>query len=85
MLSFQQLQRVASDSRRREDCSPLPYTATQVFQQRERWPIQVTREDPNIVNEGKGDLDRLFRRVDNNMREVIMYPNDRMIPGTASE
>ncbi|MBW0489882.1 hypothetical protein O181_029597 [Austropuccinia psidii MF-1] len=31
---------------------PMPYPASQVFQQREDLTIRVTREDPNVVNEG---------------------------------
>ncbi|MBW0480359.1 hypothetical protein O181_020074 [Austropuccinia psidii MF-1] len=85
MVTFQQLQPVASSSRRREDCSPLLFPAAQVFQQRTRWPIWVTREDLNMINEGLDALDRLFKSVDKNSREVITYANDRIIPGTASE
>ncbi|MBW0496572.1 hypothetical protein O181_036287 [Austropuccinia psidii MF-1] len=39
MVTFQQLQPVASSSQRREDCSPFPFPVAQVFQQREHWPI----------------------------------------------
>ncbi|MBW0566489.1 hypothetical protein O181_106204, partial [Austropuccinia psidii MF-1] len=80
-----QLQPVASSSRRRDGLSPLPFPAAQVFQRRERWPIRVTREDPNAASENQDAVARLFRRVDRNSREVIMYANDRTIPGTASE
>ncbi|MBW0477894.1 hypothetical protein O181_017609 [Austropuccinia psidii MF-1] len=59
----QQLQPVASSSRRRD----------------------VTREDPNAASENQEAVARLFRRVDRNSREVIMYANDRTIPGTASQ
>ncbi|MBW0549845.1 hypothetical protein O181_089560 [Austropuccinia psidii MF-1] len=58
---------------------------TSLFQRRDRWPIRVTREDPNAASENQDAVARLFRRVDRNSREVIMYSNDRMIPGTASE
>ncbi|MBW0484942.1 hypothetical protein O181_024657 [Austropuccinia psidii MF-1] len=81
----QQLQPVASTSRTREVRSPLPFPSAQVFQRRECWPIQVTRPDTNDGNEGKEAVARLFRRVYRNSREVIMYANDRMIPGTDSE
>ncbi|MBW0479748.1 hypothetical protein O181_019463 [Austropuccinia psidii MF-1] len=84
MVTSQQLQPVASSSRRREDHSPLPFPVTKVFQQRECWPILVTREDPNMESEGQDAVSRFFRRVDRNSREVIMYDNDRTIPGTAS-
>ncbi|MBW0583009.1 hypothetical protein O181_122724 [Austropuccinia psidii MF-1] len=47
IVTSQQLQPVASTSRRREELSPLLFPATQVFQSRDRWPIQITREDPN--------------------------------------
>ncbi|MBW0537791.1 hypothetical protein O181_077506 [Austropuccinia psidii MF-1] len=47
IVTSQQLQPVASTSRRREEFSPLPFPAPQVFQRRDPWPIQVTREDPN--------------------------------------
>ncbi|MBW0574608.1 hypothetical protein O181_114323, partial [Austropuccinia psidii MF-1] len=80
-----QLQPVASSSRRRDGLSPLLFPAAQVFQRRERWPIRVTREDPNAASENQEAVARLFRRVDRNSREVIMYANDRTILGTASE
>ncbi|MBW0488200.1 hypothetical protein O181_027915 [Austropuccinia psidii MF-1] len=85
IVTSQKLHVVASCSRRREGLLPLPFPATQVFQQRECWPIQVTREDPNMANEGQDSVARLFRRFDRNSGEVIAYANDRMIPGTASE
>ncbi|MBW0489191.1 hypothetical protein O181_028906 [Austropuccinia psidii MF-1] len=85
MVSSQQPEPVASTSRRREELSPLPFPDAQVFQHRDRWPIQVTREDPNMASENQDSVDRLFRRVDRNSREVIMYVNDRTITGTASE
>ncbi|MBW0565322.1 hypothetical protein O181_105037 [Austropuccinia psidii MF-1] len=50
IVTSQQLQPVASTSRRREQLSPLPFPAAQVFQHRDQRPIQVTREDSNIVN-----------------------------------
>ncbi|MBW0506385.1 hypothetical protein O181_046100 [Austropuccinia psidii MF-1] len=80
-----QLQPVASSNRRRDGLSPLLFPAGQVFQIRERWAIRVTREDPNTASENQETVARLFRRVDRNSREVIMYANDRTIPGTASE
>ncbi|MBW0586814.1 hypothetical protein O181_126529 [Austropuccinia psidii MF-1] len=80
-----QLQPVASSSRRRDELSPLPFPAAQVFRRRECWPIRVTREDPNAASENQEAVARLLRRVDRNSREVIMYANDRTIPGTASE
>ncbi|MBW0514535.1 hypothetical protein O181_054250 [Austropuccinia psidii MF-1] len=85
MVASQQLQPVASSSRRREDQSPLLFPAAQVFQKRENWPIRVTREDPNMGSEGQESVSRLFRRVDRNSGEVVMYANDRNIPGLASE
>ncbi|MBW0495331.1 hypothetical protein O181_035046 [Austropuccinia psidii MF-1] len=42
-----QLQPVASSSRRRDGLSPLLFPAAQVFQRKDCWPIQITREDPN--------------------------------------
>ncbi|MBW0505592.1 hypothetical protein O181_045307 [Austropuccinia psidii MF-1] len=81
----QQLQPVASTSRKREELSPLLFPAAQVFQHRGQWPIRVTREDPNTASENQDGVARLFRRVDRNSREVIMYANDRTITGTASE
>ncbi|MBW0499612.1 hypothetical protein O181_039327 [Austropuccinia psidii MF-1] len=39
IVTSQQLQPVDSSSRRREELSPLPFSAAQVFQQREHWPI----------------------------------------------
>ncbi|MBW0564923.1 hypothetical protein O181_104638 [Austropuccinia psidii MF-1] len=85
ITTSQQLQPVASSSRRRDGLFPLPIPTAQVFQRRERWPIQVTREDPNAASENQDAVARLFRRVDRNSREVIMYANDRTIPGTSSE
>ncbi|MBW0467203.1 hypothetical protein O181_006918 [Austropuccinia psidii MF-1] len=84
IFNFKQLQPKASSSRRREELSPLPFPAAQVFQQRDRWPIQVTREDPNTASENQDSVARVFRQVYSNSREVIMYDNDRTIPGTAS-
>ncbi|MBW0468389.1 hypothetical protein O181_008104 [Austropuccinia psidii MF-1] len=85
MVTSQQLKPVASSSRRREDQLPFPFPAAQEFQQREHWPIQITRKDPNMANDGQDAVDRLPRRVDRNGREVITYANDRLIPGAASE
>ncbi|MBW0490899.1 hypothetical protein O181_030614 [Austropuccinia psidii MF-1] len=85
IVSSQQLQPVASTSRRREELSPLPFPASQVFQHRDQWPIQVTRKDPNMASDNQEAVARLFRMVDRNSREVIMYANDKTIPGTASE
>ncbi|MBW0569722.1 hypothetical protein O181_109437 [Austropuccinia psidii MF-1] len=85
MTTSHQLQPEASSSRRRDGLSPLLFPAAQVFQRRDCWPIRVTREDPNAASENQDSVARLFRRVDRNSREVIMYANDRMIPGTASE
>ncbi|MBW0475012.1 hypothetical protein O181_014727 [Austropuccinia psidii MF-1] len=85
MATSKQPQPVASSSRRREDQSPLPFPAVQVFQKREHWPIWVTIEDKNMANAGQDSMARLFIRFDRNSREVIMYANDRTIPGTASE
>ncbi|MBW0562302.1 hypothetical protein O181_102017 [Austropuccinia psidii MF-1] len=85
IVTSEQLQPVASTSRRREELSPLPFPAAQVLQRRDQWPIRVTREDPNTASENQDAVTRLFRRVDRNIREVIMYANDRTIPRTASE
>ncbi|MBW0514453.1 hypothetical protein O181_054168 [Austropuccinia psidii MF-1] len=85
MVTSQQPQPVASTSTRREELSPLPFPTAQVFQCRHQWPIRVTREDPNTASENQDAVARLFRRVDRNSRKVIMYANDRTIPGTASE
>ncbi|MBW0546525.1 hypothetical protein O181_086240 [Austropuccinia psidii MF-1] len=85
ITTSQQLQTMASSSRRRDGLSPLPFHAAQVFQRRDCWPIRITREDPNAAIENQEAVARLFRRVDRNSREVIMYANDRTIPGTASE
>ncbi|MBW0477861.1 hypothetical protein O181_017576 [Austropuccinia psidii MF-1] len=85
IITSQQLQQMVSYSRRRDGFSPLLFPAAQVFQRRDCWPIRVTREDPNAASEKQEAVARLFRRVDRNSREVIMYDNDRAIPGTASE
>ncbi|MBW0476508.1 hypothetical protein O181_016223 [Austropuccinia psidii MF-1] len=81
----QQLQTMASLSRRRDGLSPLPFPAAQVFQRKDHWPIQITREDPNVASENQEAVARFFRGVDRDSREVIMYANDRFILGTASE
>ncbi|MBW0513702.1 hypothetical protein O181_053417 [Austropuccinia psidii MF-1] len=81
----QQLQPVSSTSRKREGLSPLPFPATQVYQSRDCWPIRVTREDPNPESENQDAVARLFRRVDRNSRQMIMYATYRTIPETASE
>ncbi|MBW0507039.1 hypothetical protein O181_046754 [Austropuccinia psidii MF-1] len=52
MVTSQQLQPMASSSRR-EDNSPFPFSAAQVIQQWEFWPIRVAREDPNMEMEGQ--------------------------------
>ncbi|MBW0507123.1 hypothetical protein O181_046838 [Austropuccinia psidii MF-1] len=85
MVSSQKLQPMASSRRRREDQLPLLFPATQVFQRREHWPVQVTRKDPNMVNKGQDAVKSLFRRVDRNTKKIFSYPNDRIIPCTASE
>ncbi|MBW0537533.1 hypothetical protein O181_077248 [Austropuccinia psidii MF-1] len=85
IVTSQQLQPVASSSRGREELSPFPFPATQVFQTRDCCHLRVTREDPNMVSENQNAVARGFRRVDRNSREVIKYANDRTIPGTASE
>ncbi|MBW0536341.1 hypothetical protein O181_076056 [Austropuccinia psidii MF-1] len=81
----QQRQPMASSSRRRDGLSPLLFPAAQVFQRRDHWPIQITREDPNTASENQEFVARLFRRVDRKSRKVIMYANHRTIPGTSSE
>ncbi|MBW0592184.1 hypothetical protein O181_131899 [Austropuccinia psidii MF-1] len=85
ITTHQKLQPVASSSRRRDGFSPLQFPSAQGFQRGDCWPIQITREDPNAASENQEAVARLFRRVDRNSREVIMYANDRTIPGTASE
>ncbi|MBW0497900.1 hypothetical protein O181_037615 [Austropuccinia psidii MF-1] len=85
MVTSQQLQPVESSERRREDSLPLLFPAAQVFQQREHWPIDITRKYPSMENEGQDMLARLFRRANRRSGEGINYFNDRMIPGTASE
>ncbi|MBW0470383.1 hypothetical protein O181_010098 [Austropuccinia psidii MF-1] len=85
ITTSQQLQLMASSSRRRDGLSPLLFPVTQVSQRRDRWPIQTTREDPNAESENQEAVARLFRRVDRNSREVIIYANDKTILGTASE
>ncbi|MBW0460852.1 hypothetical protein O181_000567 [Austropuccinia psidii MF-1] len=85
VFTSQKLQPVTSTSRRREDQSPLPFPDTQVFQRRESLPIRVAREDKNVVNEGQNSVARLLRQVHRNSKEVMMYSNDRMTPGTTSK
>ncbi|MBW0531759.1 hypothetical protein O181_071474 [Austropuccinia psidii MF-1] len=85
ITTSQHLQPMASSSRRRHGFSLLPFPAAQVFQRRDHWTIRVTREDPKTASENQQAVARSFRRVDRNSREVIMYANDRTIPGTAFE
>ncbi|MBW0534909.1 hypothetical protein O181_074624 [Austropuccinia psidii MF-1] len=85
ITTSQLLQPMASSSRRRDGLSPMPFPAAQVFQRRHCWPIQITREDPNAASENQEAVAILFRTADRNSREVIMYANDRTIPGTSSE
>ncbi|MBW0584347.1 hypothetical protein O181_124062 [Austropuccinia psidii MF-1] len=85
IVTSQQLQPVASTSRRREELSALPFPAAQVFQHRDQWFIQVTTEDSNTASDNQDGVARLLRRFDRNSREVIMYANDRTIPGNAAE
>ncbi|MBW0495345.1 hypothetical protein O181_035060 [Austropuccinia psidii MF-1] len=42
IVNSKQLQPVASTSRRREEISPLPFPASQVFNRRDQWPSQLT-------------------------------------------
>ncbi|MBW0499977.1 hypothetical protein O181_039692 [Austropuccinia psidii MF-1] len=85
MVTSTKLQPVASSSQRREDHSPLPFPAIKVFQKRNVGPsmlpeiIQIWRAKAKMLSQS------FLIRVDRNGREVIMYANDRMIPGTASE
>ncbi|MBW0479423.1 hypothetical protein O181_019138 [Austropuccinia psidii MF-1] len=81
IITPQQLQPMASSSTRRDGLSCFPFPAAQVFQRSNCWPIQVTREDPNAAGEDQEAVARLFRKVDRNSREVIMYAN----LGTSSE
>ncbi|MBW0501180.1 hypothetical protein O181_040895 [Austropuccinia psidii MF-1] len=85
ITTSQQLQPMASSSRRRYGLSPLPFPSTQAFQRRDIWPIQITREDPNAASENQEAVARSFGRVYRNSIEVTMYANDRTIPGTASK
>ncbi|MBW0530070.1 hypothetical protein O181_069785 [Austropuccinia psidii MF-1] len=64
IVTSKQIKPVANSSGRREELSPLAFPSTQLFQQRERWLIQVTREDPNTASENQDSVARLFRRVD---------------------
>ncbi|MBW0545685.1 hypothetical protein O181_085400 [Austropuccinia psidii MF-1] len=64
ITTSQQLQPMASSSRRRDGLSPFPSPASQVFQRKDCWPIQITREDPNAESENQEAVSRLFRRGD---------------------
>ncbi|MBW0567705.1 hypothetical protein O181_107420 [Austropuccinia psidii MF-1] len=64
ITTSQQLKPMASSSRRRDVLYPLLFPSAQVFQRRDRWPIQITREDPNAASEKQEAVARLFRRVD---------------------
>ncbi|MBW0501190.1 hypothetical protein O181_040905 [Austropuccinia psidii MF-1] len=63
LLTSQQSQPVVSTSRRREAWSHLPLPASQVFQNREIWPIRVTREGPTVVNYGQDAVARLSEEL----------------------
>ncbi|MBW0507438.1 hypothetical protein O181_047153 [Austropuccinia psidii MF-1] len=56
IVTSQKLQPVASTNRRREELSPLPFPAAQVFQHRDQWPIRITREDPNTVSDNQDSV-----------------------------
>ncbi|MBW0465201.1 hypothetical protein O181_004916 [Austropuccinia psidii MF-1] len=84
-LTSHQLKPVVSTSQRREDQLPFPFPAAQVSQNWELWPIRVTREDPTVVNDGQNTASILLKSVDRNSRELIVYANERMVSGTASE
>ncbi|MBW0551257.1 hypothetical protein O181_090972 [Austropuccinia psidii MF-1] len=84
-LLLHQVLAMPGSSRRRDELSPLPFPDAQVFQRKDCWPIQITRGAPNAESQNQEAVARLFRRVIRNSREVIMYVNDRTIPGTASE
>ncbi|MBW0547332.1 hypothetical protein O181_087047 [Austropuccinia psidii MF-1] len=58
MINSQQLQHMASTSRRREELSPFPFPAAKVFQHRDQWPIQVMREDPNMESDNQDSVTR---------------------------
>ncbi|MBW0474951.1 hypothetical protein O181_014666 [Austropuccinia psidii MF-1] len=62
VLTSQKLKPVDIISRRREEWSPFPFPDAQVFQTRNHWTIRITREDPNVVNEGQYSVARPFRR-----------------------
>ncbi|MBW0498376.1 hypothetical protein O181_038091 [Austropuccinia psidii MF-1] len=59
VVTSQQLQPEARSSRRREELLPLQFPSAQVLQKRDLWPIQVTREDPNMVSENQDAVARL--------------------------
>ncbi|MBW0512811.1 hypothetical protein O181_052526 [Austropuccinia psidii MF-1] len=85
ILTSHQLKSVASTIQKRQDRSPLPFPAAQMFQNWEHWSITVNREDPTVVHEGQYAVSRVFRRVDRSSRKVIVYSKDRLIPDTALE
>ncbi|MBW0483915.1 hypothetical protein O181_023630 [Austropuccinia psidii MF-1] len=61
IVNPQQLQPVASTSRRREEFSPFPFPAAQVFQHRDRWPIRVAREDLNMASDNQDSVGRCIQ------------------------
>ncbi|MBW0562378.1 hypothetical protein O181_102093 [Austropuccinia psidii MF-1] len=65
--------------------SLLNYTEDQAFKRRENWTIEVSRVDSAVGTYGKDSIARIFRRVYRNSKEVIIYGNDRIIPGITSE
>ncbi|MBW0482467.1 hypothetical protein O181_022182 [Austropuccinia psidii MF-1] len=85
VLTSHQSQPVACTSQRRDNWSPLPFPAAQVFQRLKCWAIKVTREDPTVVNGGQDAVTLWLRRADRHSREIILYAKNGIIPGTASE
>ncbi|MBW0485887.1 hypothetical protein O181_025602 [Austropuccinia psidii MF-1] len=77
MITSHQLQPVINISIRNKDRLPLPFTAAQVSHRIEYWPFRATREDSKVVDQGEYSVASLFRRIERNSREVIMYANDR--------
>ncbi|MBW0557410.1 hypothetical protein O181_097125 [Austropuccinia psidii MF-1] len=68
----------------RVEQSPLLYAASHLFQRRDCFPIRFKREDPNAGDVGQDSIASIFRRVDRNSREVIVYAYDSIIPGADS-
>ncbi|MBW0580407.1 hypothetical protein O181_120122 [Austropuccinia psidii MF-1] len=83
IVTSQQLQPVASSSRRREEL--FRFLPLKSFNKGSFGPSELPEKSQIWWVKIKMLWPGFFRRVDRNSRELIEYANDRTIPGTASE